>query len=83
MVFVCEGSNNSNEAFAFIDASGNIVINGIVNPATLKIVDVTGRIIRICTDIMRNVTINGIPAGVYVLQLIDGDNVKVQKIVIG
>ena len=83
LVFVCEDSNNSNEAFAFIDASGNIVINGIVNPATLQIVDVTGRIIRICTDIMRNVTINGIPAGVYVLQLIDGDNVKVQKIVIG
>lgn len=81
LVFVCEDTNE-NGIFAFIDASGNIVINGAGNTATLQIVDVTGRIVRVCTDLMRNVSTNGIPAGVYVLQLIDGDNMKVQKIVI-
>jgi hypothetical protein len=40
-----------------------------------------GRVIR-STDVARNVSTSGLPAGVYVLRLIDGKDVKIQKIVI-
>ena len=43
--------------------------------------DVTGRMIR-CTDDVHTVSTNGMTAGVYVLRLIQGDIVKVQKIVV-
>ena len=75
-----ENLNNNDAPFAFV-SNGEIVINGATDNASLQIVDVTGRVIR-CTDAARHVSTNGIPAGVYVLRLIDGENVKVQKIVI-
>jgi hypothetical protein len=47
----------------------------------LQIVDVMGRIL-VSTDTTRNVSTNGLTAGVYVLRLINGDDVRVQKIVV-
>jgi len=44
-------------------------------------VDVTGRII-VTKDVARNVSTNGMVPGVYVLRLINGTDVKTQKIVI-
>ena len=71
--------------FAFVDANGNIVITDGPSTGsgtyTLQIVDVMGRVI-VSRDAARNISISGIPAGVYVLRLIDGNDVKTQKIVI-
>ena len=72
------GPSTGSGAFAFI-SNGNIVVNG---EGTLQVLDVMGRVIRVCTDVARNVSTQGMPAGVYVLRLINGDNVKTQKIVI-
>ena len=77
LVFVCGDANDDNEAFAFVN-NGNIVING---EGTLQVIDMMGRVI-VCTDVARNVSTQGMTPGVYILRLIDGDNVKTQKIVI-
>ena len=66
--------------FAYIN-NGNIVINDADANATLQIVDVTGRVV-LSTNIVRNVSTTGMSAGVYVLRLTNGDNVKTQKIVV-
>ena len=70
---VCEPND---APFAFIN-NGNIIVNG---EGTLQVVDVMGRVVR-CTDGACTVSTR-MPAGVYVLRLIDGNNVKTQKIVI-
>ena len=72
-----DADTDADAPFAFI-SNGNIIING---EGTLQVVDMTGRVIR-CTDGVHTVSTNGMPAGVYVLRLIDGENIKVQKIVI-
>ena len=70
----------ADETFAFY-SNGNWIINND-GKATLQIVDVNGRLL--CND-----QINGccsksfeVAPGVYMLRLINGDNVKVQKIVV-
>ncbi len=76
------GSSTSSEAFAFI-SNGNIVITDATANATLQIVDVMGRILR--TEGLSQCgsrTIAGLTPGVYVLRLIDGNNVRTQKMVI-
>ena len=65
------------EAFAFI-SDGNIIVNG---EGTLQVIDLTGRVI-FTGDAMNRVSTNGMMPGVYVLRLINGDDVKVQKIVL-
>ena len=71
-------------------SDGDIVITDAEVGATLQIVDVTGRIIDIREgDAMKckfgganRVSTSGMTPGVYVLCLVDGDNVRVQKIVV-
>lgn len=75
------GDTTSTASFAFIDAAGNIVVTEATQDATLQIVDLTGRIIRIANGI-DTVSTTGMPAGVYVLRLINGNDVKTQKMVI-
>ncbi len=72
--------NNESDTFAFF-SNGSFVINND-GEATLQVIDVTGRILSSesfngCT----NVNVNAAP-GVYMLRLINGDNVKVQKVVV-
>ena len=69
------------DSFAFIDAAGNIVITADAGTASLQVIDVMGRVV-LSTDVARGVSTNGMTAGVYVLRLINGDDVKVQKIVV-
>ena len=71
------GPSTGSGAFAFI-SNGNIVVNG---EGTLQVLDVMGRVI-VCRDAMHCVSTNGMPAGVYVLRLINGNDVKTQKIVV-
>ena len=66
-----------NQPFAFI-SNGNIIVNGT---GTVQVIDVMGRIL-VCRDAIHRVSTAGMAPGVYVLRLIDGDDVKVQKMVI-
>ena len=83
---ICEDVNGDNEAFAYIDASGNIVITADevedAGAASLQVVDMMGRVVVSAGGHTRCVPTTGIPAGVYVMRLIDGENVRTQKIVV-
>ena len=82
LVFSASGNtdNEDEETFAFIN-NGNIIITDDYANATLQIVDMLGRVV-VNTDVAHDVSTNGITSGVYVLQLINGNDIKTQKIVI-
>ena len=76
------GASTGSATFAFIDASGNIIIiTDGSGTYTLQVIDVMGRVL-VSRDGVHSVSTNGMTPGVYVLRLINGDNVKAQKIVI-
>lgn len=69
-----------NESFAFFNGSNWIIENG--GKALLQVVDVTGRVLR-SEQISGSAEIDlGNVAGVYVLRLINGNDTKVQKVVV-
>ena len=70
-------NDDENEDFAFI-SNGEIIING---EGTLQAIDMLGRVI-VCRDAMHCVSTAGMAPGVYVLRLINGEDVKTQKIII-
>ena len=71
--------NAENDTFAYFNGS-EWVINASEN-ATVQVVDVMGRIV-VSTNGANTVATNGLTAGVYMLHLVDGNNVKTQKIVV-
>ncbi len=83
LVFVCGDANDDNgdnETFAFFSNGSWVIANE--GEATLQVIDLNGRILS-------SETVNGSvsksinqPAGVYMIRLINGENVKVQKVVI-
>jgi uncharacterized repeat protein (TIGR02543 family) len=75
-------ANGDNEAFAFIDASGNIIITADACDASLQVIDMMGRIIVTHGGRIQCVPTSGMTHGVYVLRLINGNDVRTQKIVI-
>ena len=77
LVFDCEDANDDNEGFAFI-SNGNLVVNG---EGMLQIIDMTGRIV-LSGDGMNRASTNKMTPGIYLLRLINGTNVKTQKILI-
>ena len=74
-------ADGDNEAFAFIDASGNIIVNGT---GTLQVIDMTGRVLYTAeANSAFRIQHSAFPTpGVYVLRLINGENVRTQKIVV-
>ena len=69
-----------NDDFAFIDGNGNLIVNG---DGIVQIIDVMGRIIFTNVGLSQcGSPTNGMTPGVYVLRLINGENVKMQKIVV-
>jgi hypothetical protein len=64
-------------SFAFI-SDGNIIVNG---EGVLQIIDVTGRIV-VQGDAINRISTSGMTPGVYVLRLINGNDLKTQKIVV-
>ena len=71
-------SENANDDFAFFSNGLLIITNE--GEATLQVIDVTGRILS--SEVINgsfSKTINA-KVGVYVLRLVNGDNVKTQKI---
>ena len=72
------GNANSDSDFAFV-SNGNILVNG---EGTLQVIDMTGRIVS-SEQINGIVSVNlNAAAGVYVLQLTNGSDLKTQKIVV-
>ena len=79
LVFVCGDANDDND-FAFY-SNGSWVINSD-GKAKLQVIDITGRILKSesisgCASFNVNAA-----SGIYMLRLINGDDVKVQKIVV-
>jgi len=83
-----DGPSTGSGTFAFIDADGNIIVNA--GPSTgsgtliLQVFDALGRQVfaeELSTVNYQLSSIN-FPSGVYVLRLINGENVKTQKIII-
>ena len=74
------GASTGSATFAFI-SDGNLIVNN-EGEATLQVVDLTGRILSNETiDGSHSMSMNAAP-GVYMIRLINGNNVKVQKIVV-
>ena len=75
-----DGPSTGSGTFAFY-SNGNWIINN-AGEATLQVIDLTGRILSSETvNGSVSTTINAVP-GVYMLRLINGENVNVQKIVV-
>ena len=75
------GASTGSATFAYY-ADGEIrLVVETQDFASLQIVDMTGRII-LSRDAARHVSTAGMTPGVYVLRLIEDDNVKTQKIVV-
>ena len=73
------GARENDNDFAFI-SNGNLIVNGT---GTLQVIDMLGRQLYNRQVNSSLLTPNSsLTAGVYVLRLIDGENVKTQKIVI-
>ena len=73
-------TGNADDTFAFF-CNGSFVINND-GKGTLQVIDINGRILKSesingCTSIDMNAA-----QGIYMLRLVNGDNVKVQKVVV-
>ena len=75
------GTTGVEEDFGFI-SNGSLMIFGIEGEATLQVIDVTGRIIS--TETFNGYYSKAIneTSGVYLLRLIQGNNIRTQKIVV-
>ena len=73
-------NENNVKPFAFFNGSEWVIMNE--GNATMQVVDVTGRVISTET-LNGNATINLIQVpGVYMFRLVNGNDVKVQKVVV-
>ena len=80
LVFAEEATNEITDNFAFV-SNGELMINNS-GEATLQVMDITGRILsteRIQDCYGKSLNLN---AGVYVVRLSNGNDVKTQKIVV-
>ena len=80
IVFSEEATNEIPDSFAFI-SNGELMINNN-GEATLQVIDITGRILsseRIQGCYSKSLNLN---AGVYMIRLINGNDVKTQKMVV-
>ena len=75
------GNNSSEDNFGFL-SDGNLMILGIEGEATLQVIDVNGRILSTETFSGSYTKAINEAAGVYMLRLIQGNDVRTQKIVI-
>ena len=69
-----------NQAFAYY-SNGEIRLVADAGTVSLQVIDMMGRVV-LCRDGECTVTTADLPKGVYVLRLMDGNSVRVQKIVI-
>ena len=77
---VCGDANGDSETFAFENNGNWIILNE--GRATLQVIDLNGRILsseQIEGSVQTHIHQ---PAGLYLIRLVNGDNVKVQKVVV-
>ena len=74
------GNLTESETFAYFNGSTWVISNE--GEAVLQVIDVTGRVLR-SEQINGDAEVNvNEAAGVYMLRLVNGDNVRAQKIVV-
>ena len=79
---ICGNANGDNDTpFAFVSNGEIRLLVETCHGASLQMIDMMGRVIR-CRDGVHTVSTSGMIPGVYVLRLIQGENVKTQKIVL-
>ena len=76
------GSSVESDSFGFINSNGNLVIFGVEDEATVQVVDVTGHILLSESFSGSYEKRLNVAPSVYMLHLVNGSNVKVQKIVV-
>jgi hypothetical protein len=75
-----DGPSTGSGSFAYYNGSEWQISN--MGEATLQVIDVTGRIVKNETiSGNASISLNEVP-GVYVMRLVNGENVKTQKIVV-
>ena len=75
-----DGPLTGSGTFAFLN-NGNIIIPGAETGATLQIVDMLGHVLVSRVGV-HTLSTEGLAKGMYILHLINGEDVKTQKIVI-
>lgn len=76
-----EDSSNGSNTFAFYDGSEWVILNS--GRATLQVVDALGHVLRNeVVDGNTRVSTNHLSAGVYIIRLLNGENIRTQKIVV-
>ena len=74
------GDNSNDDNFAFF-SNGSFVINN-QGEATLQVIDINGRILKSeSINGCANINVNA-AQGIYMLRLVNGNDVKVQKVVV-
>ena len=76
------GSSTGSDTFGFVNASGNFCIFGIEGEATVQVIDVLGHVLsseQFSGSYERHLNV---APGVYMIRLIQGNDVKVQKVVV-
>ena len=76
------GSSVDGDSFAFINGMGNLCIFGIEGEATVQVMDALGHMVSSNTFSGSYEQKLNVAPGVYMIRLINGNDVKVQKIVI-
>ena len=76
------GSSVDGDNFAFINTMGNLSIFGIEGTATVQVIDLLGHVLSSDTFSGSYEKKLNVAPGVYMIRLINGDDVKVQKIVV-
>ena len=76
------GSSATDDTFGFVNASGNFCIFGTEGEATVQVIDVLGHVLsseQFSGSYERHLNV---APGVYMIRLIQGNDVKVQKVVV-
>ena len=76
--------SDGDDCFAYYDGSEWVIANPSTDSgsATLQVVDMLGRVVSSETVTGNAVVSINQPAGVYVMRLLNGENVRVQKVVV-
>ena len=76
------GSSIDGDSFGFINGMGNLTVYGIEGEATLQVMDALGRIISSDQFSGSYEQKLNVAPGVYMIRLIQGNDVKVQKMIV-
>ncbi len=76
------GNSVDGDSFAFINGAGNLSIFGIEGTATVQVMDVLGHVVSSNTFSGSYECKLNVAPGVYMIRLIQGNDVKIQKMVI-